>query len=85
MSLIPKNPQTDLQIITKFDPTLLIDYFNKILERVIRFQLHGILDQSNIPIPEQFGFRVKHSTQHKEFRVLELFSVNLKIQAAALF
>lgn len=56
------------------------------MERVIKAQLQIHMDQHKILMPEQFGFRPKHSTQHQLLRVVEFLSekLNSKTPVAAI-
>lgn len=83
---IPK-PRSDDSIPTNYRPISLLPAISKIIERVIKLHLQQHITQHNILMPEQFGFRHKHSTLHQLLRVTEFLSEKLKarVPAAAVF
>jgi hypothetical protein len=74
---IPK-PGANLTIPESYRPISLLSSLSKIAEHVILNRLKLFIDSNNIILPEQFGFREKHSTTHQLLRVVELASEGLQ-------
>lgn len=54
-----------------YRPISLLSSLSKLAEQVIYTRIQDFLNTHNILIPEQFGFRPKHSTTHQLLRVVE--------------
>lgn len=61
-----------------YRPISLLSALSKLAERVILNRLNEHLYSNDILMPEQFGFRAKHSTVHQLTRVVEHLSENIK-------
>lgn len=83
---IPK-PRTILSKPTNYRPISLLPSLSKVIECVIRTQLQDYIQLNNIIIPEEFGFRIKYSTQHQLLCVVEFLreKLNKKLPGAATF
>ncbi|GBM35555.1 putative RNA-directed DNA polymerase from transposon X-element, partial [Araneus ventricosus] len=68
---IPK-PNSDLSLPQNYHPISLLSCLSKVFESVLLRRLNQFLDDNNIIISEQFGFRKKLSTNHQLVRVTEL-------------
>ncbi|GBM74695.1 putative RNA-directed DNA polymerase from transposon BS, partial [Araneus ventricosus] len=68
---IPK-PNSDLSLPQNYRPISLLSCLSKVFESVLLRRLNQFLDDNNIIISEQFGFRKKLSTNHQLVRVTEL-------------
>ena len=68
---LPK-PNLDHSEPSNYRPISLLSCISKLFEYVLAQRLDELYDLKNIPIPEQYGFRRKHSTQHQLLRVVEL-------------
>lgn len=83
---IPK-PDSDLTFPVNYRPISLLCSLSKITERIIlnRLQIH--IDENNLVMPEQFGFRQKHNTTHQLLRLLEVVTeaFNNKTPVGAVF
>ncbi|GFR11049.1 RNA-directed DNA polymerase from mobile element jockey [Trichonephila clavata] len=66
--LKPGKDPTDPQ---SYRPISLLPVLSKIAEKIILARLNVHLDKNNILIPEQHGFRPRHSTTHQLLRVVE--------------
>ena len=64
----PGKSKSDLR---NYRPISLLSHISKILERIIHTQLLTHLKQNQIIIPQQFGFREKHSCTQQLLRVTE--------------
>lgn len=74
---IPK-PHTDHAFPENYRPISLLCSLSKITERVIQSRMNTFLNDNNILIPEQFGFRNEHSTIQQLFRVVDFAAKGLK-------
>ncbi|GBN27536.1 putative RNA-directed DNA polymerase from transposon BS [Araneus ventricosus] len=68
---IPK-PDQDLNLLQNYRPISLLSSLSKVYESVLLKRLNQFLDNNNIIISEQFGFRKNLSTSHQLLRVTEL-------------
>ena len=77
----------DATIPANYRPISLLPTLSKITEKIILKRLNVHLSENDVIIPEQFGFRPKHSTTHQLLRVVEYISsgLNNKTPTAAIF
>ncbi|GBM82442.1 RNA-directed DNA polymerase from mobile element jockey [Araneus ventricosus] len=70
-----------------YRPISLLPSISKIAEHIILSRLNDCLEENNILIPEQFGFRKKLSTTHQLLRVTEYIQegLNNKLKTGAVF
>ncbi|GBM30453.1 hypothetical protein AVEN_203024-1 [Araneus ventricosus] len=68
---IPK-PDQNLDLPQNYRPISLPSSLSKVYESVLLKRLNQFLDNNNIIISEQFGFRKNLSTSHQLLRVTEL-------------
>ncbi|KFM71667.1 RNA-directed DNA polymerase from mobile element jockey, partial [Stegodyphus mimosarum] len=61
-----------------YRPISLLSTISKLLEAVLLNRMQNFIDERNLLIPYQFGFRSKHSNTHQLYRVVELISSGLK-------
>ncbi|GFQ83750.1 RNA-directed DNA polymerase from mobile element jockey [Trichonephila clavata] len=54
-----------------YRPISLLPVLSKLAERIILARLNDYLESQSILIPEQYGFRPRHSTTHQLLRVFE--------------
>ena len=76
---IPK-PGKNKTVLQNYRPISLLSTLSKILEKIILMghtQLGKHLIQNNIIIPQQYGFREKHSCIHQVLRVAEYITIEL--------
>ena len=73
---IPK-PGKNKTVLQNYRPISLLSTLSKILEKIILIQLGKHLTQNNIIIPQQYGFREKHSCIHQVLRVAEYITMEL--------
>lgn len=64
-----------------YRPISLLSSLSKLAEHIITDRLATFVDENNIIIPEQFGFRHKHSTTHQLLRMAEYISDGLSNRA----
>lgn len=55
-----------------YRPISLLSTLSKVYEYVLAVRLADFLNSNDVLIPEQFGFRARHSTQHQLWRVTEI-------------
>ena len=72
---IPK-PGKDCSIPTNYRPISLLSNMGKILECLILSKLNDFEEDNKIVIPNQFGFKKKHSTIQQILRITEKASLN---------
>lgn len=65
---IPK-PGKEASLHTSYRPITLLPVLGKMLEKIILFRLQEIENELRIFIPQQCGFRAKHSTTHQIKRI----------------
>lgn len=70
---IPKQGQ-DLSLPSSYRPISLLSGLGKVAERIILNRLNKFLNDNQLMLPEQFGFRSQHSTTHQLLRVVETLS-----------
>lgn len=83
---IPKGG-ANLAFPSSYRPISLLSGLSKVAERVILKRLNTYLNDNNIIVPEQFGFRLEHSTTHQLIRVIHYVAdgVKSKLYVGALF
>lgn len=69
-------PGKDPTLPTSYRPITLLSAISKIFERIILQRLMQHIEQQQILIPEQFGFRKGHSTVHQLIRVENIINRN---------
>lgn len=65
-------PGLDRHALSSFSPISFISFLSKIYEYIIVSRLKVFVTSNSIIIPEQVGYRSKHSIQHQLWRVTEL-------------
>ena len=60
-----------------YKPISLLNTLSKVLEKIIHIQLTSYLKKHDIIIPQQFGFRKKHSCIQQLQRVIEYATLEL--------
>ena len=73
--------------ITNFRPISLLTSFSKILEKVIYTRLYQHINQNNILVTEQYGFRNNSSTEKTSFKLIKeaLLALNNKLIVGGTF
>ncbi|KFM66338.1 RNA-directed DNA polymerase from mobile element jockey, partial [Stegodyphus mimosarum] len=61
-----------------YRPISLLSSVSKLMEAIILSRLNKYLEEHEVIIPYQFGFRQKHSTTHQLYRVVEMISDGLQ-------
>ena len=78
--VIPIYKKDDSSLINNYRPISLLPSISKILEKLVYKRLYSFLQNNNILIPNQFGFRQGHSTEyailHMYDKIIEAFSNN---------
>lgn len=72
---IPKAGK-DKTIATNFRPISLLSTIGKLFEKLILMKLNSFEDENKIFIPQQCGFRYKHSSIHQVLRITEKAAIN---------
>ena len=68
--VIPIFKKDDPSLLTNYRPISVLPSFSKILEKIIHKRLYIFLQVNGLLIPNQFGFRKKHSTDYAIVQVL---------------
>ena len=53
----------DPDVDRNYRPISLLNFFNKLLEKIVYRRAHNTLSQNNVLTPSQFGYRSLHSTE----------------------
>ena len=61
----------DEQLITNYRPISVLNFFSKILEKVVANYIVDFLESNNILYEHQYGFRKGHSTNHAVITLVE--------------
>lgn len=77
--VFPK-PGKPLRDPANYRPISLLSCLSKVLEKVVLSRLKDFVDRHDLLIPQQFGFRPKHSTTHQLLRVTNHIREGLKNQ-----
>lgn len=59
-----------------YRPISLLNTMSKLFERIIQERMLRHIDENDLLLPEQFGFRRQHSTTHQLLRVIKHIRVN---------
>ena len=62
--VIPIYKKDDSSTVSNYRPISILPAISKILEKIIHQRLYDFLNCNNLLIPNQFGFRKSHSTDH---------------------
>ena len=68
--VIPIYKKDDPSLLTNYRPISILPSISKILEKIIYKRLYNFLNVNNLLVPNQFGFRKKHSTDHAIIQLL---------------
>lgn len=75
--IIPiRKPGKDPTLPSSYRPISLLSALSKLFEKLILNRLVKFVDERNILLPEQFGFRKGHSTTHQLVRVMNTIKSN---------
>lgn len=69
-------PGKDPTISSSYRPISLLSTLCKLLEYIIHNRISSFIDENNILINEQFGFRRQHSTVHQIHRIMNYIKTN---------
>lgn len=70
-TIVPLPKKGDTRFVTNVRPVALLPIPGKILEKFLEIHLSNYLEDSNILIPDQGGFRRYHNTQLSAFKLCE--------------
>ena len=62
---LPKGDGADVHALISYSPISFLSCLTKVYEVILVGRLDEFIDSHDIVIPEQFGFRVHHSTQQQ--------------------
>ena len=68
--VIPIYKKDDPSLLTNYRPISILPSISKILEKIIYKRLYIFLNVNNLLVPNQFGFRKKHSTDYAIIQLL---------------
>lgn len=75
--IIPiRKPGKDPTVPSSYRPISLLSALSKLFEKLILNRLLNFVEEQNILLPEQFGFRKEHSTTHQLVRVMNTIKRN---------
>jgi hypothetical protein len=82
--LFKKGDKTSM---TNYRPISLLTVFTKVLEKIMCKSLSNHMNNNNILVPEQFGFRQRKSTENAAFKLTNsiLKSINQKMHVWGMF
>ena len=64
-------------IVSKYRPISLLNFFSKIIERVVNKRTMQFLDKHNILSNDQYGLRAKHSTIHAIIQLINKIATDI--------
>jgi Reverse transcriptase (RNA-dependent DNA polymerase) len=68
--VVPIFKSGDSSDLNNYRPISLLCTFSKILEKIVSNRLTSYLNQNNLILPFQFGFRPRHSTLHPMLKLV---------------
>lgn len=80
LCILPDKPNKNSNFVKNYRPISLLSHLSKLTEKVILKRINDHLFSKNILIPEQFGFRNKHSTTVQLVRLIENINYNFNIK-----
>jgi hypothetical protein len=87
VKVVPVFKSGDAKLLDNFRPICLLSSFSKICEKIVGNRLSDFLEENNLLINFQFGFRKKHSTIHPLIHFMNFTSkaLNEKEHTIAIF
>ena len=81
---ILKKHNLDANQLKNYRPVANIEFLSKITEKVVLSRLNEHLDRNNLHIPQQFGYKKGHSTEHVVLEIVDEVLVGFEKDTATL-
>ena len=81
---ILKKPNLDANKLNNYRPIANIEFLSKLTEKVVLSRLNEHMDRNNLHIPQQFGYKKGHSTEHVILEIVDEVLIGFEKRTATL-